>query len=214
LDIYQTEDEQVEALKKWWKENGKSAIFGVVLGILAIFGWREWKDYQFERAAAASQLYQQMIISSRENNSDLLAKKAKEITLDYEGTAYAVFARLALAKIAVTKADLPEAVSHLQWALDNNSQNNLAHVITLRLARVLIAQEKLSEAKTLLGGKVERGEFVVDYLELEADILRLEGNTDAARDTYQKALDIARVSSQDATLIELKLDDLGRREIQ
>ena len=36
MDIYQTEDEQVEALKKWWEENGKSVIFGLCIGVVAI----------------------------------------------------------------------------------------------------------------------------------------------------------------------------------
>ena len=31
MDVYKTEEEQVEAIKKWWQENGKSIIAGVVI---------------------------------------------------------------------------------------------------------------------------------------------------------------------------------------
>ena len=39
-----TEEEQVEALKSWWKENGKSLIMGVVIAVAAVFGWRGWNQ--------------------------------------------------------------------------------------------------------------------------------------------------------------------------
>ena len=35
---YMNDDDQVEALKKWWKENGKSIIGGVVLGRALVRG--------------------------------------------------------------------------------------------------------------------------------------------------------------------------------
>jgi len=31
LDVYSTEEEQVEAIKKWWNENGKSIIAGIII---------------------------------------------------------------------------------------------------------------------------------------------------------------------------------------
>jgi predicted negative regulator of RcsB-dependent stress response len=214
LDIYQTEDEQVEALKKWWQENGKSAIFGVLLGLMAIFGWREWNDYKIEQATAASQLYQQMIQASREGSSDTLSDTAKKISNNYKDTAYAVFAKLATAKLSVADDELESAVVDLRWALDNTSQDSLSHVITLRLIRVLIAQNKLGEAKTLLAPASDSGEFAGSYKELEADILKLEGDTEGARIAYQDAIDTMQSLGQQAPVIDLKLDDLGRSKIK
>ena len=212
MEIYQTEEEQVEALKKWWKENGNSVIFGVVLGLTAIFGWREWQDYNIEQSASASMLYQQMVAASRENNAKTVREKAMEITTVYKNTAYAVFARLALAKIAVTNGELDAAAGDLQWALDNTSQESLRHVIYLRLARVLISQGKLGEASAVLGTNSDKGEFSASYRELEADVLRLKNKVDAARDAYQQALNMAHASGQETTIIEMKLDDLGRNK--
>lgn len=214
MDIYQTEDEQVEAMKKWWEENGKSAIFGVILGLMAIFGWRAWKDLKIEQAANASQLYQEMIVGARENKPDTVSKKANEIATTYKSTAYAVFAKLELAKLAVTDGDLDSAANYLQWALDNTSHDSLRHLISLRLARVFIAQNKLGEAKSQLGKNKDNGEFSVSYQELEADILRLEGNIVAAHDAYEKALNTAQGSGQDTTILDMKLDDLGRIDAQ
>jgi predicted negative regulator of RcsB-dependent stress response len=209
LDIYQTEDEQVEAMKKWWAENGKSAIFGVVFGLIAIFGWREWQDYEAEQAAAASQLYQEMIIATRDARPEEVSEKATEIVNSYESTGYAIFAKLGLAKIAVANGKLDDAVADLQWALDNTSQDSLRHIITLRIADILISQNKLGETKSLLSNNTNRGEFAASYLEVEGDVERLEGNTEAAIDAYQKALNLALESRQDTTMLDMKLDDLG-----
>ena len=44
MDIHRTEEEQVEAIKTWWKANGTSVIVGVVLGVAVIFGVRYWFD--------------------------------------------------------------------------------------------------------------------------------------------------------------------------
>lgn len=157
-------------------------------------------------------LYQQMVAASRENNAKTVRDKAMEITTVYKNTAYAVFARLALAKIAVTNGELDAATGDLQWALDNTSQESLRHVIYLRLARVLIAQGKLGEASAVLGTNSDKGEFSASYQELEADVLRLENKVDAARDAYQQALNMAHASGQETTIIEMKLDDLGRNK--
>ena len=41
-----TEEEQVAAIKSWWKENGKSLVL-TVAGVLAgVFGWKAWKHKQ------------------------------------------------------------------------------------------------------------------------------------------------------------------------
>jgi len=210
LDIYRTEDEQVESLKKWWAENGKSAVFGVVLGLSAIFGWREWQDYTMERAVGASQLYQQMVIAARDNDTATLRDKAQEITTLFKRTAYAVFARMTLAKLAVEDGDLEGAESHLRWALANAPGDSLHHVIRLRLARVLMAEDKLDGAQDLLVAATSRGEFAHRYRELEGDLLRRKNQVEEARKAYREALRLAEASGQDTTLLDMKLDDLGR----
>ena len=58
---YETDEEQLEALKKWWAENGKAVLVGVVLGLGAIFGWRGWISHEQGRSEAASALYEEVI---------------------------------------------------------------------------------------------------------------------------------------------------------
>ena len=54
---YKTDDEKVEELKAWWKENGTSVVAGVALAVAGLFGWEYWKDWKEATAAEASTLY-------------------------------------------------------------------------------------------------------------------------------------------------------------
>ena len=65
MDVYNTEEEQVEAIKKWWNENGKSIIAGIIIGVIAIFGWRSYENHTAMQAKAASILYEQLLVASR-----------------------------------------------------------------------------------------------------------------------------------------------------
>jgi predicted negative regulator of RcsB-dependent stress response len=43
VEIYENDNEQVDALKRFFAENGKALAVGVILGIGALVGWRYWK---------------------------------------------------------------------------------------------------------------------------------------------------------------------------
>ena len=210
LDVYRTEEEQVEALKKWWQENGKSAVIGLVVGLGAIFGWRMWQEEQLRQAEAASEMYQQMVIAVRDDNDpDQAQKTAEQILNDHESTVYAVFAKLLLAKLAVDAQDLESATEHLRWSLDNNHGGSLEHLIRLRLARILLARDKSDAASSIINVK-QTGQFGAAYDELHGDIKHLDGDIEAARIAYQQALTKTQASRNDISVLEIKLDELGR----
>ena len=209
MDVYKTEEEQVEALKKWWEENGKSIMAGIAIGLVAIFGWRGYNQHQDIKAQEASTLYEQMIGSARSDDQENSRLYADRILAEHGASTYAVFARLMLAKLAVEDEQLDQAESHLRWVLDNNAQAEIEHVARLRLARVYIAGDKLDQAEQLLKTN-STGEFVARYDELRGDLLVKQGNTDAAREAYQKAL-LNSVATEDAqSILQMKLDDLGQ----
>ena len=111
-----TEEEQVEAIKNWWKENGRSTVIGVVIAAVAVFGWRGWQDYERETAEAASALYQSLVQQSQlqpgESLSDERLKStayiANQLKTDYSGSTYSLYASLWLAKHAVDQGHLDQ----------------------------------------------------------------------------------------------------------
>ena len=68
MDVYTAEAQQIEEIKKWWRENGLSVVLGLTLGVSGIFGWRYWQDVNVESAEAASALYSDMIVSLQNEN--------------------------------------------------------------------------------------------------------------------------------------------------
>jgi predicted negative regulator of RcsB-dependent stress response len=206
---YKTEEEQAEALKKWWSENGKSIVTGVVIGITAIFGWRAYDNHAAQQAEQASTLYEQMLIASRANDTENVSVYANRVIADYKSSSYAVFATLVLAKLAAESNDLDLAETHLRWVLNNNSEVELNHVARLRLARVLTAGNKLDIAANTLDVS-DTGEFFARYEELRGDIFVKQDKTDEARQAYQKALANTASAEAKQSILQMKLDDLGR----
>ncbi len=209
MDVYSSEQEQVEAIRRWWAENGKAVIFGIVLGLAAIFGWREWQSYKINQSITASDLFQEVIVSLQQNQSQEAKDPANEIVRNYENTGYAILNRLILAQLAVADNDYSQAEEHLRLALDNTQNESLLHEIRVRLTRVYIAENKFDEALSLLT-LANQGVFKSVYEELRGDIFVLQGKINEARASYMQAIELSSSSSVDLTFLNMKLDDLGR----
>ncbi|AGH45899.1 TPR-like domain-containing protein [Paraglaciecola psychrophila 170] len=54
MEQYETEEQQVEAIKRFWKENGLSLVIGALLGLGGLLGWRYYNDSQIEAKEQAS----------------------------------------------------------------------------------------------------------------------------------------------------------------
>ena len=208
MDVYTTEEEQVEALKKWWKENGTSIIFGVVFGLAAVFGWRGWQEHRSAQAQAASELFQDVLSSLRSDSPDKAASPAREIVKTYGSTGYAVPAHLVLAKLAVADNKLDEAAGHLNQALAQSDSPALSLDIRLRLARVQAAKGDYDAALATLNVK-DPGAFSPGYDELKGDILASQGHAQDAYSAYQQALEQYRKQGTDTSMLEMKIDELG-----
>ena len=208
MDVYTSEAQQIEAIKKWWRENGFSIVLGVTLSLSGIFGWRYWQDVKVEQAESASVLYSEMIASLSNDNGAESRELADRILAEYENTTYGVFALLALARLAVADVDLVAAETHLRQALKQNTDDTFSHVIRMRLVRVLISQDKLEQASNLISGQEKSG-FASGYDELTGDISVLQGEFESARNSYQQSIDKARAEGRDISTLELKLDNIG-----
>ena len=209
MDPYTAEAQQIEEIKKWWRENGLSVVLGLTLGVSGIFGWRYWQGAQAQQAQAASALYSDMITALQNDNSAGTREFAEQILAEYESTSYGVFALMTLARLAVADDDLETAGNHLRRALERSDDDSLSHVIRLRLARILISRNETEQASALLE-RQDQGAFAAGYDELLGDISVMQGDLDAARNAYQRAMSAARAAGRDVAVVELKLDNIGQ----
>ena len=208
MDTYQTEEEQVQAIKDWWKENGRAVIAGLIIGIGAIAGYRYWTGHQVTQSVQASMLYAQVVTSATNADSAQAFELGKSLTTDYSKTPYAALTALTLAKLAIDQVDYPTAAAQLRWVIDNSSDDGLKHLARLRLARVLAAQDKPDLAISLLNETNTDG-FTTLYQETRGDILTQQGKTAKAREEYRKALEDLEMNPQRRRALEMKMNDLA-----
>ncbi|OUD14071.1 YfgM family protein [Thioflexithrix psekupsensis] len=211
MTTYATEDEQVEAIKKWWKENGLSVAAGLILGASLLLGWQAWQAYTQQKAETASAQYEQVLLAIEKKQSDQLQGSARALLADYSSSPYASLAALALAKQAVDDNQLDAAHAHLQWVLDHGKPAHVKHIARLRKAQLFLDQDNIAAAKEVL--KVpEKADFVAAYAELEGDIALAEEALEAARVAYQSALDYKELNSAHRRLLQMKLDNVGQSD--
>jgi len=204
-----TEEQQVEAIKNWWKENGTAVIAGLVIGFVALFGWRGWNDYQADNAAEASALYSKFQISLKANNKESLNTLQQQFKTDYASTPYTAMVSLAMAKNAVIDNDTELAKENLQWILDNSKQPQIKHTARVRLIAVYINDKQYDEALALLNVK-NSGGYTGIYEELRGDALLAKGDVAAANSAYDKALQSDGLSTASRDVINAKLSDTNQ----
>ena len=207
MSTYQTEEEQVEAIKKWWKENGKSVIGGVVLGFAIIGGWQGWQGYQRNQGEAASAYFDAMRQAVRSGRDDKAIEDGKRLIGDFGGSAYASFAALELARLAYQRSEKAVARDHLQWVSDSAPDPTIQELGRLRLGRLLLDMKELDALQSLLE-KQASAAFAGEFSALRGDYERARGNNEAAREAYQEAL-VKGV--EDEELLRMKITDLGGR---
>lgn len=191
MDSYKTDDEQIEALRTWWKENGKSTVLGVVLALGGFFGWQAWQDSRTASAEDASNLYQGMLeadVQATENAEQKATARrlAQSLKKDFSNTAYANFAGLYLAKYAAQEGDWAAAEQELKAVLGNNPEKHIAIQAKIGLAQVALAKEQYTQALTKL--KIAEPLAYKPLIEeLRGDIYYAQQNYSAALSAYESA---------------------------
>lgn len=207
MEEFESEDQQIQAIKKWWKENGASLLLGLGIGVGALLGWREYLAYQTGHSAEASDLYQTVQTQVASNRlDDEHMRKADTIRNEFADTPYAALVSLAQARHAYENGDAESAIMHMRWAIENSAEADVKHVASLRLARILIAQKQYDEAESVLLGE-HPAAFTAGYEELKGDLYVARGEIAQARVAYDKAINAA--DGNPGRWLLLKRQDLG-----
>ncbi len=207
MAIYDTEEEQLEQLKKWWEANQTSLIAGVVTAIVLVSGWNLWQNHQLDKRNQASQMFQQLLESAAKDNGESTEKLAERLPAEFPGTAYANYAGLQQAKAKVQKGDLEGAKAVLEKEIKNTDSNELRHVARLRLIQLLLATGKYEEGLQLIAqvDPAKSEGFSASYDELQGDLYVALDRIDEARSAYQSAVR----TGQATPLTQFKLDDVA-----
>lgn len=206
LDMH--EQEQVDALKAWWKDNGKTLMLAIVLAACvfgAVFGWKYWHARQ---NAEASMLFGEVMKQVKSNDPKRVNDAAAAVVSRYGSTIYAARAELLAAQINIQFKDGAAAATQLQWVIDHASDASLQDVARLKLASLRLDEKKYDDALKLLDAAHPES-FTGLYTDLKGDVLVAQGKTEEARAAYKLALEKTGPQSTYRNLIQMKLDALG-----
>jgi predicted negative regulator of RcsB-dependent stress response len=210
VEIYETEEEQVEALKRWWKANGASVISGIVLAVVIVLSWKYWENYQADLTIEASNLYGELLSAQKEGQTESALKIADRLVQQYETTPYAEFSVLFQAKIKVDNNDYDAAKVFLN-KLVASAAGEINHIARIRLIRLFLATEDYNKGLQLIAevNPTQAESFEGIYQELTGDLYVALDRRGEARTAYQNAVRKGR----NTPLMQLKINDLTISEI-
>ncbi|WP_455814058.1 YfgM family protein [Pseudomonas graminis] len=204
MEVYSNENEQVDALKNFFAQNGKALVVGVVLGVGALLGWRYWSNHQDSGSREVSASYQQVtsaLDATKPASLDAVAKFASE-----NSNTYGALASLDLAKRYIDNNQLDKAVEQLQSGLKSTKDANLQAVLNLRLARIQLQQKQPDAVlKTLESVKGDGWAAIV--ADVRGEALLSKGDSKGARDAWSKGI-ASDASSTLKEMLQMKVNNL------
>ena len=217
IDVYRTEEEQIAALKSWWERYRVPLLAGIGLAVSAFLAWQFWQQGRGQDAENASRLYGELMEVFAETDGmrvdEALNERAKglasELEAEHAERAYADFAALAQAKYALARGDTAQAAQHLRALLARVDSEDIRHVATLRLARVLAERDEHEQAMELLEAPVgiSLDQYKRFYHEVAGDIHWARGAWRSALLAYRSAMD-ATEDKGAAPLLRMKIDEM------
>lgn len=206
LDLH--EQEQIDALKEWWKENGNFVLGALLIFVVAIGGWRGWQHYQSKQSSEAVTLYTGFSNQLESGDAKRINDAAAAVMDKYASTAYASYAALLAAQVNEYDKDTARAKTQLQWVIDHAPEDTLKDVARLRMAAVLLDEKNYDGALKQLEVR-HPASFDGLYADLRGDVLVAQGKVDEARSAYKLAYEKMDSRSLYRNFIQMKMDDLG-----
>lgn len=221
MSVHLTEEEQLEVLKRWWKDYGTTVITAIAAAIAIYFAWTTWQEKQRGKAESASSHYEELVkilnVEQGKTLSDADKANAEHIANELKekngGSLYAQGAAFYLAKSAVDAGNLDKAITELQWILTAKPDIATAQLAHVRLARVYVSKAAYAEAQAQLAEEPSKA-FASEYAEVRGDILKAQGNKEAAATAYKKAIETTDPQQQErAMVLQMKADELKTADV-
>lgn len=187
MELEKTDQEQVEQLQQWWRENRLALIVGLAVGIGGLVGWEQWQRSSESRSMQASVMFEDVSRAVAVENADRADTALAALQEAYPGSVYVVEALAMRAALAAKSDDWAAAEEYLQQALNSGPEPVLAGMLRLRLARAQWAGGNAENALSTLDKAIPEA-YAGSREELRGDIEYARGNLEAARGAWEKAL--------------------------
>ncbi|MBE0492901.1 MAG: tetratricopeptide repeat protein [Thiomicrospira sp.] len=213
MSRYDTEQEQMDAIKAWWAKYGTLILSGVLIVAIAFAGWRYWQSYSYTQSANASATFEVLELSHQNAMFGEVSREARRLMQDQPNSPYAGAAAMMLAQFHWDKAESEEALEALQWVVDAKQPSDMKAAAQLRMARIHIELSQLDEAQNILDGFaaqtwVGAQQANVDYV--SALLAQAQQNFAQAQAAFKRVVDNEEAQADLRNIARLQMDDLAQ----
>jgi predicted negative regulator of RcsB-dependent stress response len=202
------EQEQLDALKAFWKQYGNLVTWVLILLLGAYAGWNAWQYWQREQGLKAGAMYEELDRATLADDADKAGRIFADMKSQFPGAVYTHQAGLLAAKVQFDKGQADAAKATLSWVAEQAKDQELGSAARLRLAALQAEAKQYDEAlKTLAAANAAGFEALV--ADRRGDVLMLQGKKDEAKAAYQAAYKAMSDKVDYRRLIEAKLTALG-----
>ena len=209
-----SDEEQLDQLKSFGKKYGSAMISGILIALIAFFGWEYWQKKNLAEAQSQTAKVQKLMdeakaASGQPNAFAIVSEAADKIVKDDANSVQAIQTQFILAKLAYDKQDYAAAEKALKKVENSKVKDaGLLQIVKIRLADSQLAQKKYDEALKTLSNVTEPA-FKATAEELRGDIFVAKKDTASAQKAYQSAWDSLIERKQERQLLQIKLESVG-----
>lgn len=208
MSVYRTEEEQLEAIKKWWQKYNTLITVILSLVLIVVSAYKYWSWHQYKVSMEASNTYERMMVAFSNQDNKSVRSYANQLINEYSKTVYADAARLALAKIYVGYEKYEKARSILEQVANNSKMIPLKQVAKIRIAR-LYAAEKIYDKALAELSQIDDDAYMPVVNELKGDIYTATGKYQQAINSYKEAITGVRTHGMGNLFLEMKTNELA-----
>jgi len=202
------EQEQIDALKAFWKQYGNLITWVLILALGGFAAWNGWNWWQRDQAAKAGAMFDELDRAAAAGDAVKAARVFDDLKTRYPRTAVAEQGGLLAAKVQVDHGQDDAARATLAWVAANAVEDEYRTLARLRLAGLLLQAKQFDQALVELG-PAQAGPFEALVADRRGDVLMAQGKRDEARAAYESAFAAMDDKLDYRRLIEAKLVALG-----
>lgn len=213
MSRYETEDEQLDAIKAWWKKNGSQLLTVILIGVLAFSGWRYWTNSKWVESTNASSLFEVLQSSMQQGKFGEVSREALKLVQEQPESPYAIGAAMLYAKYSLEKGETDEAIQHLTWVSETAEDTQLRNLALLRVARIQAdiksfeaAEKNLTSLSQANLNGAEKANF--DYI--SGLVALAQGSEVVAQQAFQNVVMNVDTEKNLMGLAQIQLDDLSK----
>lgn len=213
MSRYQSDDEQVEALKQWWQKNGTALLSGLLVVALAWTGWTYYQTQKMNQAMMGSSTFEVLQNAMDQGQFAEVAREGLKFMEEHPESPYSVGIALLEAKYHYDKQEVEEAVKHLNWVVTHSADASLRLVAQLRLVYVHLDSQQLEQAEQQLSAIASDALSKAEQANLafaKAQVALAQQQSQVAFDQLSEVVNNLKADANLINLAQLQLDDLAK----